>query len=443
VASYSNLPNAGKSSRLLKVRRIQAMRKAFNVVKKRQRANMSRIPDIKERKKRLRQAREKVIGNEALLNQAIENLRQNGIKVYKSASKEDAISLVVQEMAGSKLVVKSKSNLTKELGLPEALGAVGIKAIETDIGDRIIQLCGDMPSHPTGPASHLTRHDIAKILSAHFDKKVEPTAKAIVELLRNEISTYVNEATIGITGANAIAAEDGAVVLLHNEGNIIQVAMRPEKHIVLAGIDKIYPNLEEALNMMKLQTFYATGSLATSFVNVITGPSQTADIEKQLIKGVHGPKEVCLILVDNHRSDIANSEYKELLYCIGCGQCLLVCPAYSVYGNRFGIADQLGGKGVAYSVLYASAGHCNDSKLTYNSLDLCLNCKKCQQNCPLDIDTPSMITRLRLHSRERVMESHLQIAYDFVNAHVKWLGSAIWLESLVLVSKLLQLPRDD
>jgi L-lactate dehydrogenase complex protein LldG len=422
------------------------MRKAFNVVKKRQRANMSRIPDIEKRKKRLRQARERVIGNVALLNQAIENLRQNGIKVHKSVSKEDVISLVVQEMADSNLVVKSKSNLTKELGLTEALGAVGIEVIETDIGDRIIQLCGDTPSHPTGPASHLTRHDIAKTLSAHFDKKVEPTAKAIVELLRDEISAYVNEATIGITGANAIAAEDGAVVLLHNEGNIIQVAMRPEKHIVLAGIDKIYPNLEEALNMMKFQTFYATGSLATSFVNVITGPSQTADIEKQLIKGVHGPKEVCLILVDNHRSDIANSEYKELLYCIGCGQCLLVCPAYTVYGSRFSNDGQLGGKGVVYSVLSDSFCHCeehSDVAISSKGLDLCLSCKKCQQNCPLDIDTPSMITRLRLQSRERVMEPHLQIAYDFVNAHVKWLGSAIWLESLVLISKLLQLPRDD
>jgi L-lactate dehydrogenase complex protein LldG len=295
-----------------------------------------------------------------------------------------------------------------------------------------------MPSHPTGPASHLTRHDIAEVLSAHFGKKVEPAAKALVDLIADDVSAYINRATIGITGANAIAAEEGAILLLHNEGNIIQVAMRPAKHIVLAGIDKIYPNLEEALNMTRLQTFYATGSLATSFVNIISGSSQTADIEKQLVKGVHGPKKLCLILVDNHRSYIVDSEYKELLYCIGCGQCLLVCPAYSVYGNRFGVEDQLGGKGVVYSVLS------NDTPLEdKKGLDLCLSCKKCQQNCPLDIDTPSMITKLRLQSRERVLEPHLQIACDFVNAHVKWLGSAIWLESLMLVSRLLQAPRDD
>ncbi len=232
---------------------------------------------------------------------------------------------------------------------------MGIKIIETDIGDRIIQICGDVPSHPTGPASHLTKHDIAEILSAHFRQKVEPTAEPIVELIRDEISTYINRSTIGITGANAIVAEDGAILLLHNEGNILQVSMRPEKHIILAGIDKIYRNMEEAMNMLKLQTFCATGSLATSFVNIISSPSQTADIEKQLIKGVHGPKELCVILVDNHRGDIARSEYKDLLYCIGCGQCLLVCPAYSVYGNRFGVDSQLGGRGLVYSALSSEA----------------------------------------------------------------------------------------
>ena len=416
---------------LEKARRIQAMRKAFNVVRKRQRANISRISDLEERKQRLRQAREESIGNETLLRQAIENLRQNGIRVYRADSQKEAVSLVINEIGDSRLVVKSKSNLTKELGLTEALNIVGIEVIETDIGDRIIQLCGGVPSHPTGPASHLNRYDIAKILSAYFRKKVEPTANVMVELIRDEIATYINRATIGITGANAIAAEEGAILLLHNEGNIIQVAMRPEKHIVLAGIDKIYPNIEEALNMTRLQTYCATGSLATSFINIIAGSSQTADIEKQLIRGVHGPKELCLILVDNHRGDIASGEYKELLYCIGCGQCLLVCPAYRVYGNRFGVDSQLGGRGLVYSALSREALAEADE-----GLDLCLSCRKCQQNCPLAIDIPLMVTRLRLDRSEKALEPHLQTAYDFVRAHVGWIGSAIQLEVLLLISRL-------
>ena len=435
---YVHYSEQGSSNQLQKARRIQAMRKAFTVVKKRQQANLSRIPDLEDRKRRLRETRERSIGNETLLKQAVDNLRQNGIRVYKTDSKEEAVSLVIDEIADGKLAVKSKSNLTKEIRLTEALEAVGIKVIETDIGDRIIQLCDDVPSHPTGPASHLTKHDIAKILSTHFRKTVQPTATAIVDLLRDEISAYVGRATIGITGANAIAAEEGAILLLHNEGNIIEVATRPEKHIVLAGIDKIYPNLEEALNMVRLQTFYATGSLITSFINIVSSPSQTADIEKQLIKGVHGPKEICLILVDNHRSDIANSEYKELLYCIGCGQCLLVCPSYSVYGNRFGIDNELGGKGIIYSALSGKA--CAE---TSSGLDLCLSCRKCQQNCPLGIDTPSMVTKLRLQGRKGVLEPQLATAYDFVSSHVKWAGNAIWLEALLLISKLLQSPDSD
>lgn len=427
--SYRNGPR--ELTPLAKAQRIQAMRKAFKVVRKRQRANIRRIPDLESRKRRLRQARKRAIGNEALLKQAVENLRQNGIKVYRADSRQEAISLVVREIGTKKLVVKSKSNLTKEVGLNEALEVAGIKVIETDIGDRIIQLCGDVPSHPTGPASHLTKHDIAKILSEHLGKKVDSTAEAIVELLRGEISTYINRSTIGITGANAIAADEGAMLLLHNEGNIIEVAMRPEKHIILAGIDKIYPNIEEAMNMLKIQTFCSTGSLSTSFINIISSSSQTADIEKQLIKGVHGPRELCVILVDNHRGDIAKSEYKDLLCCIGCGQCLLVCPAYRVYGNRFGVDSYLGGKGLVHYALSS-----DDSIESGKGLDLCLSCRKCRQNCPVDIDIPSMVTKLRLERRGKILEPHIQTAYDFLQAHIDWIGSALHLEMLLLALKL-------
>ena len=429
ISNSLYITEPGVLTRIEKARRIRAMRRAFNVVKKRQHENIHRIPDFEGRKRRLRQARKRAIGSEALLKQAVENLRQNGIKVYMADSREEAVSLVVKEIGDKRLVVKSKSNLTKEIALTVALEEIGIEIIETDIGDRMIQLCGDVPSHPTGPASHLTKSDIAEILSAHLGRKVEPTAETIVRLIRDEIYTYISESTIGITGANAIVAEDGAILLLHNEGNILQVSTRPEKHIILAGTDKIYRNMEEALNMLKLQTFCATGSLATSFVNIISSPSQTADIEKQLIKRVHGPAELSVILVDNHRGDIARSEYKDLLYCIGCGQCLLVCPAYSVYGNRFGINSQLGGRGLVYSALSGEAAVEGNK-----GLKLCLSCRKCQQNCPVAIDIPSMVTKLRLEGYSKILEPHLQTAYDFIRAHIEWVGNVIWSEALLLFS---------
>ncbi len=422
----------GLVHRLQKTRNVHTMRKAFSLVRKRQKTNMNRIPDLKERKKRLRETREKSVGNEELIRQAVVNLEENGIKVYQASNNEEAIAIVRSEIGNEKLVVKSKSNITKEIGLTESLEKAGIDVIETDIGDRIIQLCGGVPSHPTGPASHLNRHDISRILSAHYKMEVGPTPETMVELLKNELAHYISKAVIGITGANAIAGNEGAILLLHNEGNIIEVAMRPEKHLIIAGTDKIYPDIEEAINMVKLQTYYATGSLSTSFINIISGPSKTADIEKQLFKGVHGAKEVCLILVDNHRSDIANSEYKELLYCIGCGECLLVCPAYGVYGSGFGIGSELGGRGVLYSILSREA-----SAEASGGPDMCLTCRKCQKNCPLAIDTPSMIIKLRLDKRKRVVEPHLATAYDFVSSHINWIGEAMWLEAQYLISKLI------
>ncbi|HEX7364441.1 MAG TPA: LUD domain-containing protein [Dehalococcoidia bacterium] len=427
--SSTSVSRLANSNKLQNARRIQAMRKAFNLVRNRQKANAHRIPDLEKRKRRLKQARKYAVGNESIIKQAVENLRQNGIRVCSAVSREEAISLVIKEIGDNKLVVKSKSNLTKEIGLTAALERKGIEVVETDIGDRIIQLAGDEPTHPTGPASHLTKHDIAKMLSAYYRLKVQPNAKYIVDFLRTRISADIARSKVGITGANAIAAEEGAILLLHNEGNIIEVAMRPEKHIILAGIDKIYQNLEEAMNMLKIQAFCTTGSLKTSFVNIVSGPSQTADIEKQLIAGVHGPAELCVILVDNHRHDIAISEYRDLLHCIGCGQCLLVCPAYGVHSSRFTADSNLGGRGLVYSAL--SGGVPINKR---SGLDLCLSCRKCRHNCPVDIDIPSMIVKLRLKKYKR-REAHIQTAYDFLRAHIEWIGSAAGLEMLLLALK--------
>lgn len=419
-------------NRLSEARRIDTMRKSFKLVRKRQRVNAGFMPDLLERKKRLREVRERSVGNQILLGEAVDNLKRNNIRVFLAKDAAEAIGLILAEIGDEKLIVKSKSNLTKEIDLVGQLRTFGIEVIETDIGDRIIQIANEKPSHPTGPASHLSKREIARILSVHFGHKIPPVAEEIVKELRQEIRDYICRAKIGITGANAICAEEGAVLLQHNEGNIIEVAMRPSKHIILAGIDKIYPNLDESLNMLRIQTFCATGTLMTSFINIIAGPAQTADIEKKLVRGVHGPEQICLILVDNGRSDLAKrKEYKELLYCIGCGQCLLVCPAYQVYGNRFSVEAELGGRGVAYSRFYRGA-------VKDGALGLCLTCGKCYQNCPLSINIPAIISRLRVSGLDMKPSSYRAVS-DFVHAHAKWILGALYTESLLLVLKLLEL----
>ena len=341
--SLSNNLRTGAKER----KRVWTMRRSSATVRRRQRENTNRIPDLERRKERLRRTREFSLGNKELLDKAIENLRGNGIEVEFAATEEEAISLISDRIGDEKLVVKAKSNTAREVGLTEALESRGIEVIETDIGDRIIQLAGDQPSHPTGPASHLSRNEIARVLSRHFGRDIPPEPAVLTQAIRDEVSGYLKEAKVGITGANAIAADEGAILLVHNEGNILELMMCPGSHIVLAGIDKIYPNLEEAMNMAKLQTFYATGAVITSFISIIGGPSRTADIEKKIFKGIHGPQTISLILLDNKRSDILESDFRELLYCIGCGECLLQCPAYQVYGGKFGYEHNLGGRGLS------------------------------------------------------------------------------------------------
>ncbi len=423
----------GISSLTEEAERIDALRKAFETVKKRQKENLSRISNIDARKRRLRDIKEKCVGNQKLLHLAIKNLTDNGIRVHLAKTREDALSLVLNEIGNEKLITKSKSNVTKELGLNKFLESKNIEVIETDIGDRIIQISKEKPSHPTGPASHLTRYDIAEIVFEHDGIIIDPDPENLTRHFKEEISAYINKSKIGITGANAIAAEEGAVMLLHNEGNVFEMMRRPEKHIILAGIDKIFPDLEEALNMAKLQTYYATGSVITSFINIIGGPSKTADIEKKLFKGIHGPREICIILVDNGRSQIIEKGFKELLYCIGCGECLLNCPIYNVFGSKYGTGGFLGGKGVAYSRLT------DEQDISDPNLYLCVSCGRCKKNCPVNIDTPGIINKLRIIHPQKFHSSSLELSYDLLDSHVKWMRESVRIELLLLISKIMEL----
>ncbi len=391
-----------------------ALRKAFNSVKQKQAKNQPK--DFAERKNRLKLSRELCVGNEELLARAISNLKKNGMKVHLVKEKQEAIDIILAEIGDEKLVVKSKSNVTKELELTKSLEKKGLTVVETDIGDRILQLLAAHPSHPTGPVAHLSAKEIARRLSAYYSQPIKENPEEIVRIVREDVISNINNARTGITGANAITAEEGSIVITHNEGNIYEV-MRKEKHIVITSIDKLYPDIEAAMNMIKILSFNATGSLIPSFVEVISGVSRTADVEKKFIKGVHSPSEITVILVDNGRSGLVNNGFKELLYCIGCGNCLLYCPMYNTIGNEYAIDNYLGGKGIAYYSL------CNNEK--NEKLELCLSCSKCRENCPLGLHIPGLIRKIRssgIHSD----------VYYFLKSHVIWIYYLLLLESKAL-----------
>lgn len=372
-------------------RALDGMRRSFRTILERQRENADRIPDLEPRKDRLRKTKESSVRDDQLFCQAISSLQGNGFRVVVAKTSEDAMRAVSEELKGYDLVVKSKSNVTKELHLAERLAEQGTMVVETDLGDRIVQLAGCEAAHPTGPACHLTRRQIADLFSRHFGRDVSDDPEELTVLMREEIAAFISRALVGITGANAVTACEGAVVIVHNEGNAALCAMRPGKHIIVTTPDKVVPDLEEAMNVTKLQTYLSTGKIVSSYINVITGPSYTADIEKQLYRGMHGPREVVVVFVDDGR---LAAEDKEPQYCIGCGMCLLHCPVYNVLGPDFGPTGHKGGQGV---YLAGSRGMVNES--VDAGLFLCTTCGGCTEVCPSRIETKNGIINARTKAR--------------------------------------------
>jgi len=370
---------------------LDGMRRSFKTILDRQRENAAKIPDLSARKERLRRTKEASVGDERLFLQAVAALQENGFRVIVAKTAEAALKAILDEVRGYDIVVKSKSNVTKELHLAEALSEAGIEVIETDLGDRIVQLAGCEAAHPTGPACHLTRKQIAVLFSEHFGREVSDDPRELTSIMREEIAGYLSRARVGITGANAVTACEGAVVVVHNEGNAAACSMRPDKHIVVTTPDKIVPDLEEAMNVTKLQTYLSTGKIVSSYMNIITGPSYTADIEKQVYRGMHGPKEVVLVFVDDGRLSAAD---REAQYCIGCGMCLLHCPVYNVLGPAYGPPGHKGGQGVYLS---GTQGKLDDS--LESGLFLCTSCGACTEVCPSRIDTKKGLTKIRTDAR--------------------------------------------
>ncbi len=367
----------------------------FENIRRTQAENRERLPDLEDRASRLKEVREYAIReNEALWRKARENLKDNGVRVFFVRSGVEAIEVVLSLVGDEKLVVKSKSNVTKQIHLTESLEARGVEVVETDIGDRIIQIARMPPTHPTCPAANLDRYEIAGILERHLKRPVPPDPGTITGLLRDEIREKIRCAKIGITGANAVCAGEGSLVLVHNEGNILKVATETERQIIITSREKIYPNLDEAINMVKVLTFYGTGHITTSYIDVISGPSKTADVEGILVPGIHGPRDVILIVLETP----GITSEPELYHCIGCGNCLTICPTYRAVGDRFGRESQLGGIGLAKASITDPV----------EEVFYCTTCDLCRENCPLEIPVRETLLKIRREyvKRYNLIEGH-------------------------------------
>ncbi|HUU36737.1 MAG TPA: LUD domain-containing protein [Candidatus Desulfaltia sp.] len=347
-----------------------------------------------EYKQKARAIREKNVGRlPELVERFTREAQKAGANVHRASGPQEAVDTILRIAREKKarLIVKSKSMVSEEIGLNDALEKSGFQVVETDLGEWIIQLAGDRPSHITAPALHLTKERIAEILTRRLGRVVAADAREIVRIAREEMRKHFINADIGISGANFAIAESGTLVVVSNEGNVRLTTTLPPVHIAVVTAEKFVETLEEAAVLLKVLTVASAGKKLTSYVSFITGPSSTTDIEKEPIVGVHGPEEVHIIILDGGRLALAESEdFKDILYCLKCGGCMLVCPVFqSVGGHVFGGPVYPGGIGTLLTAMTRSLGE------SYRTLGFCADCKKCEDFCPVGILTGDLLLKLK------------------------------------------------
>jgi L-lactate dehydrogenase complex protein LldF len=368
-------------------------------------ATKNEIPweEIKEKAKAIRQ--DCIQRLPELIEQFSQEAEKAGAFIYQAATAQDALQTIekILQEKKAKLVVKSKSMVSEEIELNSFLEKKGYKVVETDLGEWIIQLAKERPSHITAPALHKTKEEMAKLLSKHLHQDVPPDPKEIVKIARKHLRKSFIEADVGISGANLAVAESGTLVIVSNEGNARLVTSLPPVHIALVTTEKFVETLEQAASLIKALVIASSGSKLTAYVSFITGTSRTTDIEKELVMGVHGPGELHIIILDNGRLEASKDEdLAKILSCLKCGGCMLVCPVFqSLGGHVYGGPVYPGGIGLLITALTHSMKESSDG------WDFCADCKKCEEFCPVGIPTGELILQLKGKKGARLWEKGL------------------------------------
>ncbi len=322
-----------------------------------------------------------------------------GAQVHLAATVADAQRIIGEIAArhGGKLAVKSKSMATEEIELNDYLERQGIEVVETDLGEWIIQLAREHPSHLIAPAIHMTRERIAALFSREAGEPLPPETQALVKFARKTLREKFIAADLGITGANIGIASTGTIAIVTNEGNADMVTTLPPVHIAVLGIEKIVPTLDEATQILKVLARNAAGQRFSTYVNMITGPSRTGDIEMELAVGVHGPLEQHIVLLDNGRWQTREDpDLIDALSCIRCGACANVCPPYAVVGGHAFGHIYTGPIGLVLTAMH----HGLDAAGPPNTL--CASCNACERICPAAIPIPRQI----IDVRQRYVAAH-------------------------------------
>ncbi len=353
-------------------------------------AAFASIPDWRERRQRAHRIRADVIEHlDEYLNQLIAGAQGNGIIVHRAKDGVEAAGIVL-DIAGAKrtthdatrktLVAKSKSMVSEEIELNHALEKEGFEVVETDLGEYIVQLRGERPSHIITPAVHLTRQQVGQLFHEKFGISYTEDIAALTAAARNILREVFLTADIGVSGVNFGVAETGAICIVTNEGNGRMVATLPKTHVALMGMERLVPNLDDLALMLSLLPRSATGQKLSVYTQLLHKPmpGQTRH----------------LVILDNGRSRIRNSPLRESLYCIRCGACLNACPVFrelgghAYIGRDLSIAPYPGPIGSVVSPGLFGENYVHLAQAS--SL-----CGACREACPVDIDLPKLLTRVR------------------------------------------------
>jgi L-lactate dehydrogenase complex protein LldF len=322
-----------------------------------------------------------------------EKISARGVQVLWAADAAEATTYIEQILRenDAHLLVKSKSMTTEEIELNETAAKIGCESVETDLGEFIVQLAGEKPYHIVTPAMHKSKGDIAKLFNEKFGTPIDSTPEEMTEYVRQVLRKKYTTAQVGVTGANFLIADIGGISVTENEGNGVMTTAFPKVHIVIAGIEKIIPEMKQLGLFYPLLAAHGTGQQMTAYNTIFTGP--------RLSNEVDGPEKMIVILLDNGRTTVyADDEGYESLACIRCGACLNGCPVYKTIGGYTYDTTYSGPIGSVMTPFLR--GFKDFSHLSFAST----LCGKCVEVCPVKIP----LTDILLSNRRKAVEQNLR-----------------------------------